>query len=227
MNRLDAVGEAVENEREPVVLIRAGSERAGRHRYPVVPRTNLDGHDVAGSGVEHAEHGKLEVVHAFVRKVETGADTAEYEAHDCPEPRLRRNRDNDLVVHGRWGSGVEHVGFSHDHLDWTTVGELMDFSVAVEAREECVIVRVSGEFDMARVAEVEAALASATDAQHVVLDLSGCTFLDSSGVRVITATVRTADRVSLVAADPSVVRVLELTAVDSVVSIHPSLDAAL
>jgi anti-anti-sigma regulatory factor len=39
--------------------------------------------------------------------------------------------------------------------------------------------------------------------------------------------VRGARRLSIVATDPAILRVLEITALDTVVSIHPSLDDAL
>lgn len=107
------------------------------------------------------------------------------------------------------------------------MGELTDFSIAVEARNEHVVVHVHGELDMARTAAFEDALSSVRDAEHLVLDLSGCTLLDSAGVRVITATVRDAGRVSVVATEPAVIRVLELTAVDTLLTVHPSLDSAL
>jgi hypothetical protein len=46
-------------------------------------------------------------------------------------------------------------------------------------------------------------------------------------MRVIAATARSAPRVSVVATDPSVLRVLEITAVDTMVSVHASLDDVL
>ena len=45
--------------------------------------------------------------------------------------------------------------------------------------------------------------------------------------RVITATMNQTERVSIVAFDPAVLRVLEITGVDTVASVHSSLDAAL
>lgn len=107
------------------------------------------------------------------------------------------------------------------------VGDRVDFAVVVKPVGDCVVVRVEGELDMASAGTFEEAMNSAPMTQHVILDLSACTFLDSTGMRVIAATVKEAPRVSVVATDPGVLRVLEITAVDTMVSVHPSLEAAL
>jgi len=103
----------------------------------------------------------------------------------------------------------------------------VDFSVAVERLDDCVVVHVEGEADMASASELEDAISRVTSSPHVVIDLSSCTFLDSAGMRVITETVRQAPRVSVVATDPGVLRVLEITAVDTMVSVHASVEDAL
>jgi len=100
--------------------------------------------------------------------------------------------------------------------------------VDVAQRANCVVVRVAGELDMASAATLgDAVVPIASSTPHVVLDLSECTFVDSSGMRVIAATIKEAERVSIVASDPAILRVLEITAVDTMASVHASLDAAL
>ena len=103
----------------------------------------------------------------------------------------------------------------------------MNFAVAVDRRDDCAVVRVEGELDMASASELEHAISRVSSVPHVVIDLSSCTFLDSTGMRVITETLRTAPRVSVVATDPGVLRVLEITAVDTMVSVHASVEDAL
>jgi anti-sigma B factor antagonist len=103
----------------------------------------------------------------------------------------------------------------------------VDFAIAVESRDDSFVVRVDGELDMANAAAFENAVASTTDPTHVVVDLSGCTFLDSAGLRAITSALRRAEAVSIVANDPAILRVLEITALDTMTSIHASLDDAL
>ena len=106
------------------------------------------------------------------------------------------------------------------------MGDVADFAVAVDRLDDCVVVRVEGELDMASASELEDAISRVVSAPHVVIDLTSCTFLDSTGMRVITDTMREAARVSVVATDPGVLRVLEITAVDTVVSVHASVEEA-
>jgi anti-anti-sigma factor len=104
------------------------------------------------------------------------------------------------------------------------VGDRVDFAVGLERLDDHAVVHVAGEFDMAGFEQFEEVLAHAARSGHVVVDLGDCTFLDSAGVRAIAAAVRDAERVSIVAADPAIVRVLEITALDTLVAVHPSLD---
>jgi anti-sigma B factor antagonist len=115
----------------------------------------------------------------------------------------------------------------HHRLDSEHVGDRVNFAVAAETRDDRLVVRIEGELDMANVGSFEDALAANPGFSHVVVDLGGCTFLDSTGVRAIASAARQADSVSIVAIEPGVIRVLEITALDTIVSIHPSLDDAL
>jgi anti-anti-sigma factor len=103
----------------------------------------------------------------------------------------------------------------------------VDFAVAVERLDDGAVVRVSGDLDMASADAFEDAMSPVASTPHIVIDLSSCTFLDSAGMRAIAASVRQAPRVSVVATDPGVLRVLEITAVDTMVSVHASLEDAL
>lgn len=94
-----------------------------------------------------------------------------------------------------------------------------------------VVVRVEGELDLATSGGFEDAIAEAEPGARLVIDLTECTFLDSSAVRVLVATARAADAsgrtVSLVAQDPGILRVLEIAAVDTMLPVHDTLDSAL
>jgi len=107
------------------------------------------------------------------------------------------------------------------------VGDRLDFEVAVEHLDDCVVVRVEGDLDMGSAQAFEDAMSSVGSAPHVVIDLSECTFLDSAGMRLIATAVRHAARVSVVATDPGILRVLEITSIDRMVDVHPSLEDAL
>ncbi len=107
------------------------------------------------------------------------------------------------------------------------MGDRSDFAVAVERLDDCVVIRVDGDLDLASADAFADATSPVASSPHVVIDLSSCTFLDSAGMRVIAVTVRQAPRVSVVATDPGVLRVLEITALDTMVAVHPSLEDAL
>lgn len=108
-----------------------------------------------------------------------------------------------------------------------------DFDVRVEETSGgSVVVHVSGELDLATTSTLEEALTRVPDGGHVVIDLAACSFLDSSGVRVLATTARriqaSSGRLDLVVADESgIARVLEITGIDTLVGVHSSLDAAL
>ena len=84
---------------------------------------------------------------------------------------------------------------------------------------------------MATSGSFEEAIAQAEPGARLVIDLRECTFLDSSAVRVLVETARAMEQsngtVSLVAQDPGILRVLEIAAVDTMLPVHDTLDAAL
>ncbi len=107
-----------------------------------------------------------------------------------------------------------------------------EFDVRTEpTRDGGVVVSVQGELDLATAPRLEEVLASRAPGSRVVIDLSGCTFLDSSGVRVLalTANEAAADgaRLELVVVDAGIARVLEITGIDTLIDVHSSLEAAL
>jgi anti-anti-sigma factor len=106
-----------------------------------------------------------------------------------------------------------------------------DFDVQVETLPTGTsVIRVAGEVDLATAPRLEEAISTVQPASHLVIDLLDCTFLDSSGVRLLASAGRAASeggRVRLVAVDPGVLRVLEISGIDTILEIHPSLETAL
>jgi anti-sigma B factor antagonist len=107
-----------------------------------------------------------------------------------------------------------------------------EFDVTTEsAGEDALVVRVSGDLDLATSSRFSEVLAAAPVGRHVVIDLTDCSFLDSSGVRALVQAARKipADerRVHVVAGSPAILRVLEITGVDRMVPVHRSLEDAL
>jgi anti-anti-sigma factor len=114
------------------------------------------------------------------------------------------------------------------------------FEVKNEAIEDGVrILAVQGELDLNTAPGLEAPLEEALaddDDVSILIDLSGCEFIDSTGIAVI---VRAWQRVgkngsgegngdlALCCSNDQVQRLLKITGVESSISIHPDRDAAL
>jgi anti-anti-sigma factor len=93
------------------------------------------------------------------------------------------------------------------------------------------VLRVEGELDMATAPTLEDALARAGFAERLVIDLTTCTFVDSSAVRMLVSSARDSEAaggsLALVATDPGILRVLEISGVDTMLPVYQVLDAAL
>ena len=90
----------------------------------------------------------------------------------------------------------------------------------------------TGEIDLASVglleAEINASLDSGVDL--LVIDLMGVTFLDSTGLRSLLAThtklEETGGRLALVVTGGPVMRLFDVSGIESALNIYPSVDAA-
>jgi anti-anti-sigma factor len=89
---------------------------------------------------------------------------------------------------------------------------------------------VTGELDLATAPRLDEALAELAG-DVIVVDLSGCTFLDSAGIRALVGSARTLEAAGrslrLVTSDAGILRLLEITGVDTLIPVHPLLDDAL
>ena len=94
------------------------------------------------------------------------------------------------------------------------------------------VVSVMGEVDRATAPRLERKLVATAEEQtgDVIVDLRGCRFLDSMGLKVLLATKERLDqsdrRLALVVADSHVMRIFKLTQFDELFEIYPSLGAA-
>jgi len=95
------------------------------------------------------------------------------------------------------------------------------------------VVTLRGEIDHDVRAKLSTALLSQGEPvpARIVADLSGVTFMDSSGLNVFVAAHRQARTsegwVRIAGAQESVLRVLQMTEVDSIISCYPTLERAL
>jgi anti-sigma B factor antagonist len=105
-------------------------------------------------------------------------------------------------------------------------------TTAVAHREGIAVVSVGGEIDLSTAPAFEAAIATALEEHPLVLviELSQVTFMASVGLRILAATQENAGKsaqVAVVANNPAVSRPIQLTGLDKIFSLYPTLDAAL
>jgi anti-sigma B factor antagonist/stage II sporulation protein AA (anti-sigma F factor antagonist) len=106
--------------------------------------------------------------------------------------------------------------------------------VDLQERGRALVVRIEGEIDLSNADEIgdDVSRAVPHDAAGVVLDLTGTTYLDSSGLRLLfdlaqRLHVRRQQLVLVVTDEALVRRVIVLTKLDDAVPLHARLDDAL
>lgn len=226
----DLVDERGEHAREARVVRGAVAEPPERESQRAAVGVDLDRGRVPVSRVQHAHDGELEVVHPLVCEICATSDAPYDECRHAPKAGVGRDREDDSIAHADLEFGLWKL--DHDGLDSFAVSTTDDFDVRTELTQGGAVVHVSGELDLATASKLEdVVVALPSSADPVVVNLSECTFLDSAGMRVLlTAARRLADEdrdLRLVSADPRILRVLEITAIDTLIAVHPSLEAAL
>jgi anti-sigma B factor antagonist len=94
------------------------------------------------------------------------------------------------------------------------------------------VVSVMGDVDLATAPVLERTLLDVTEAgaSRVIVDLTGCSFLDSHGLSALMVTkerLECSDRsLGLVLWNPGVLRIFQITQLEDSLDIHPSLAAA-
>lgn len=97
------------------------------------------------------------------------------------------------------------------------------------------VVRIAGEIDMAHEEEVRAQLGRAVDESNagVVVDLTDCEFIDSSGVRALLLgreaqrEQRDSPALAVAASSEQILRILSLMGVDKAIPVRPTVDEAI
>jgi anti-anti-sigma factor len=110
----------------------------------------------------------------------------------------------------------------------------MRFAVSQEVLPNAHIIKISGEFDVASVDRANAVLrsASADPDRALVIDLLGCTFLDSMAIASLVGAARPLIngqiKVAIAAgSDSEVLQILRLAGIDRTIPILPSTELAL
>jgi anti-sigma B factor antagonist len=96
------------------------------------------------------------------------------------------------------------------------------------------VVRVVGEVDMSHEEELKGELRSAveSDARGIVVDLTECEFIDSTGVRalLLSREAQHADdgsvKLAVAAASEQILRILTVMGIDKVIPIRPTIESA-
>ena len=103
-----------------------------------------------------------------------------------------------------------------------------EFTMSRESLEHCELLTLAGELDLAAAPAVTDAVDTLTDpTRPLVIDLTGLTFIDSTGIHALVHATPQEGTISLVCEPGNVRRVLEMTRIDRVVPVYESLDAAL
>lgn len=105
-------------------------------------------------------------------------------------------------------------------------------TTSVAHHEGTAVVAVGGEIDLSTAPAFEAAIATALTQEppFLVIDLSDVTFMASVGLRILVATqeeLRESVQVAVVANNPATSRPIQMTGLDEIISLHPTLDEAL
>jgi anti-sigma B factor antagonist len=102
-----------------------------------------------------------------------------------------------------------------------------------EPDERTTVIAVAGEIHVSTAPEFSARLndAIASGRTGLVLDLSDVTFIDSTGLSVLLNGLRRVTRrngkLAIVCTNPTVLRLFQVTKLDTTFDIHPTVDAAL
>jgi anti-sigma B factor antagonist len=100
--------------------------------------------------------------------------------------------------------------------------------------DDVFVVRVTGEVDMSHEEELRGELrtAVAAEAKGIVVDLTECEFIDSSGVRALLLSREAqhpedgAERLAVAASSEQIIRILSVMGIDRVIPIRPTVEEA-
>jgi anti-sigma B factor antagonist len=105
-------------------------------------------------------------------------------------------------------------------------------TTSIAHREGVTVISIGGEIDLSTAPDFEAAIDGALD-EHplvVVVELSAVNFMSSAGLRILAAThekLCKSGQLAVVASNPVVGRAIQLSGLDQLISLYPSLVEAL
>jgi anti-sigma B factor antagonist len=128
--------------------------------------------------------------------------------------------------------GTESVGGYATSDEGWPLSTADPITTSITRRDGAAVVSVGGEIDLSTASAFEEAIAQALEDNPAVLaiELRDVTFMASVGLRILAATsekIGKLTRIAVVADHQAATRPIQLTGLDSVVALYPTLDEAL
>ncbi len=128
--------------------------------------------------------------------------------------------------------GTESVGGYATSDEGWPLSTADPITTSITRRDGAAVVSVGGEIDLSTASAFEEAIAQALEDNPAVLaiELRNVTFMASVGLRILAATsekIGKLTRIAVVADHQAATRPIQLTGLDSVVALYPTLDEAL
>ncbi len=105
-----------------------------------------------------------------------------------------------------------------------------DLTLTMGTNNGATVIRVAGELDLSTIAAFDAEIQDSLRASHVIIELSECTFLDSSALRSLVHANRAANdvesRLAIVAPSQPARRVLDVSGLDRVIPVFDTIAEA-
>ena len=221
-DRGDPIDEGLEHTAPRDIRRRTVLERPDAEQNAVVEHMQLELQLVTDRGCAYEGGRQGQLVDAIDRKIEPGAEASEDERHDARAARPRGNGEKDPVRHEtlarrrsprmRPKSGPTAVL----HLSTLRAMPAEDLTLTTGTDGGASIIHVVGELDLSTIAALDAELELSLPAGRVVVNLSECTFIDSSALRSLVRAQRAVSEgggsLALVAPSQPARRVLEVAA---------------
>ena len=240
-DRGDPIDEGLEHTAPRDIRRRTVLERPDAKQNAVVEHMQLELQLVTDRGCAYEGGRQGQLVDAIDRKIEPGAEASEDERHDARAARPRGNGEKDPVRHEtlaprrsprmRPKSGPTAVlHLSTLHLSTLRAMPAGDLTLTTGTDGGASIIHVVGELDLSTIAALDAELELSLPAGRVVVNLSECTFIDSSALRSLVRAQRAVSEgggsLALVAPSQPARRVLEVAALDRFIPVFETVAEA-
>ena len=259
-DRGDPIDEGLEHTAPRDIRRRTVLERPDAEQNAVVEHMQLELQLVTDRGCAYEGGRQGQLVDAIDRKIEPGAEASEDERHDARAARPRGNGEKDPVRHETLarifhlaralhlrteGAPDERSGLAPRrsprmrpksgptavlHLSTLRAMPAGDLTLTTGTDGGASIIHVVGELDLSTIAALDAELELSLPAGRVVVNLSECTFIDSSALRSLVRAQRAVSEgggsLALVAPSQPARRVLEVAALDHFIPVFETVAEA-